>query len=378
MHDYVDEVMKIVKNDKIILPKYDFYKWKNSNRKHFFELQNNNKVSMKKRTKELKLLKKKRITPSNKITLLDTSIGSDNVGDNIIMNYCENICINTIKDKELINLPTHIYDERLENMINDIKILCGTNIIYKKMEESKQWVMPINISNLKNTCLLGVGLQKQDIDQPMSKYTELFFKSILADGYYHSVRDEDTKIALESIGIKNVLNTSCPTMWNLSKEHCKTIPVKKANFVLTTITDYEKDYDNDRMMLNILKENYDEVYVWIQGQYDYEYLNELVNIENYNLVPPSLDELDRILEMNDLDYVGTRLHAGIRSLNFKHRSLVIAIDNRARSISADTNLPIMERTNIKNDLIKWIKTDNVTDIHLPEEKINLWKNQFKK
>lgn len=167
-------------------------------------------------------------------------------------------------------------------------------------------------------------------------------------------------------------------MWNLTKEFCQTIPKTKSESVVTTITDYDKDEKNDLLMLNILKNNYKNVYIWIQGQYDYDYLKTIINLDDFIIIPPSLEMLDRILINNDVDYVGTRLHAGIRSLNMKKRSLVISIDNRARDIGEDTNLPVLERKKIEYDLENWINSEYITQINIPEKNIELWKKQFKK
>ena len=126
-----------------------------------------------------------------------------------------------------------------------------------------------------------------------------------------------------------------------------------------------------------MKEHYSKVYIWIQGLKDYEYLENLVDLDEFEIIPPSIEELDKILKTEELDYIGTRLHAGIRSLNMNHRSLIVAIDNRARAIHKDTNLPILERNDLKESLLEQIYQSRKTDIQLPLEKINQWKNQFK-
>ena len=365
-----------------ILPPLDLYMWGPYRKKHFLEMQNNKRNYINK-SKDLyhaiiKSSLKKIKTNENAFVMLNTYIGSDNEGDNIIMTYCSNIMKDIVNNKQLINIPTHIYDNKIETIKTYKKILCGTNIIYKNMEENMLWTFPNDFTNLKNTILMGVGLQSKDIDKDMSSFSKKFFNYILCKDGYHSVRDEHTKQALEKIGISNVLNTGCPTMWNLTKEFCQTIPKTKSESVVTTITDYDKDEKNDLLMLNILKNNYKNVYIWIQGQYDYDYLKTIINLDDFILIPPSLEMLDRILINNDVDYVGTRLHAGIRSLNMKKRSLVISIDNRARDIGEDTNLPVLERKKIEYDLENWINSEYITQINIPEKNIELWKKQFKK
>ena len=146
--------------------------------------------------------------------------------------------------------------------------------------------------------------------------------------------------------------------------------------MLTTVTHFNVDQDNDIFMLKTLQNEYDKVYIWIQEKLNYEYLQHLINTKEFILIPPTLEALDKILEIKDLDYVGTCLNAGIRSLNTLHRSLIISIDNRTRELAKDTNIPVIERTELKDQLIKWINTDYETKIMLPEKEIETWKKQF--
>ena len=55
-----------------------------------------------------------------------------------------------------------------------------------------------------------------------------------------------------------------------------------------------------------------------------------------------------------MDFVGTRLHGGIRALQKGHRTLIIGIDNRAIEINRDTGLPVLnsEEMNRLPDIIE--------------------------
>ena len=91
-------------------------------------------------------------------------------------------------------------------------------------------------------------------------------------------------------------------------------------------------------------------------------------------VKPSLQALDEILTI-DIDYLGTRLHAGIRALQNKKRTLILAVDNRAIEISKDTNLPVVPRNDWES-ITSWIESDYTTQIILPWSNIDKWKSQF--
>lgn len=322
-------------------------------------------------------IREKRIDPTRKnIALLDTAMGSENAGDQIIMEACSSIISSLTSRSNLQRIPTHYYDPESEDVFNYLKILCGTNIIYKHMKGQEQWALPKDLSNYCGTLLFGVGMSDIGIDSRPSFYTKRFFKTILDKNLIHSVRDARTEAFFKSIGLQNVLNTSCPTTWFLTPDICKQIPVRRSKSVVTTITDYCFDPEADRFMLETLRAKYEKVYIWLQGSHDYDWcLQNLLDLSGFILVPGSLTDFDNILEQDDIDYVGTRLHAGIRALTKKHRSLIISIDNRARSMAADINLPILERKDIKQ-LPRLIESEITADITLPNNNISLWKSQF--
>ena len=182
---------------------------------------------------------------------------------------------------------------------------------------------------------------------------------------------------LNSMGITNVINTGCPTMWGITKELCQDIPKRKAQEVICTLTDYDRDLENDQKLLDILLLCYKKIYLWPQGIEDEEYYKELRIASKMVKIPFGLENYDSLLEHKEIDYVGTRLHAGIRAIGKRHRTIVIAIDNRAKNIANDTGLPIVLRENIGNLLKEKIESNFETDIQMPWDEIEKWKNQFK-
>lgn len=309
--------------------------------------------------------------------ILDTSMESDNCGDNIIMNYCLlqlDSCVNT---SDWIHVPTHRYINETEKIqLTDarMKLLCGTNILSGQMRSYGLWKINKDISPYKNTILMGVGFDS--MKEKYDSYTKMFFHTILAKDKMHSVRDSFAEEKLHSMGIDNVINTGCPTMWNLTPELCSKIPRVKGKDVVCTITDYCPDERNDRVMLDVLIKNYEKVYVWLQGANDRKYIERIEILDKVELIGSTLKEYDQILEKDNLDYVGTRLHAGIRAMNKGHRSLIISIDNRAECISKDTGLPIIKREDVPVMLEEYIEQDFDTYINMPWENIEKWKQQF--
>ena len=236
------------------------------------------------------------------------------------------------------------------------------------------WKLGPEVDFYRNTLLMGVGFDSAIPE--FDDYTIKLFQTIFSKKGIHSVRDSFSENMLRRMGIQNVLNTGCPTMWRLTPEYCATIPTQKAKNVVCTLTDYCRDEINDRMMLNILLKSYQTVYFWLQGRDDLEYICSLGYEDKVSLVQSDLPSFDAILEQPDLDYVGTRLHAGIRALNKRHRSLIVSIDNRAECIHADTGLPIIPRKDISEMLEQRITEEIYSKITMPEKKISQWLEQF--
>ena len=328
--------------------------------------------------KELKIAKKT-IPGKGKAIILDTAMDSDNTGDQIIMENCEKQLQNLMDIDHMIRLPTHRFlkDEEIQELYkSSYKILCGTNILSGHMRNYGLWKLNAKIAPYCNTVLMGIGMSSYD--DRFDKYTKEMLSTILSKEYLHSVRDSYSEEILHKMGIKNVINTGCPTMWNLTPEHCIKIPIRKSKNVICTITDYNQDIERDQKMFDILVENYNQVFVWIQGDYDEQYIKRLNLDRKIVIVERGLEALDNILKQDNLDYVGTRLHAGIRALSFGHRSIIISIDNRAESIAKDTGLPIVYREDVNSKLEKKIQSEFVTKITLPVDNIERWKRQFKK
>jgi hypothetical protein len=196
---------------------------------------------------------------------------------------------------------------------------------------------------------------------------------VLNNDVIHSVRDRYTKEKLDYLG-KKVVNTSCPTMWALTPEHCSAIPAKKADAALTTLTWYRPDVEGDRQFLRTLTSNYKTVYFWPQTFEDDDYFKRL-GVEGIKTLPWTLPTYNSFLENEDIDVIGSRLHGCIRAIQKKKRTTVIPVDNRAKEISHDTRLPILTRNDHKA-LESWIWDQKPTEIVLPADAIQAWKSQF--
>lgn len=314
------------------------------------------------------------------IIRFNTALSTDNLGDHIIMKYCTDILNELFPEGDFIDVSTHVLptaEQETQVRRTKLKFLCGTNMMTSHVEEYWYWILPDGLRRklaYRNVILLGVGWKKYE--DPCSDYTRMIYQCLLAPDVIHSVRDQYSEDMLKKAGIKNVINTGCPTMWKLTPEFCRTIPTEKAKSVITTITDYRRDPERDTRMLQILGRNYEHVYLWLQGKDDAEYLSTLTVPGNLTTIPSSLEAYEQMLKSGEVDYVGTRLHAGIHALNHHVRSLIIAVDNRAVEIAKDTNLPVLPRASLQEGLEPWIASAVETDIRINQTNIARFKEQF--
>lgn len=312
-----------------------------------------------------------------KIVEFRPSISSENVGDYVIQDYIDKMVNEVFGQSIVISMPTR---SRLTKAnyrhldCCDYAFVCGTNLIASNMRKRKQWNLSIvDGFKMHDVILLGVGWWQYQ--HAPDSYTKWLFGHILSKKYLHSVRDSYTEQMLRRAGIENVVNTACPTMWGLTPEHIAKIPRTKASAVVTTLTNYMQNDDMDKVMLETLMKNYETVYVWLQAIEDYTQLQRLGMIDKVKIIPPTLKAYDEVLK-EDVDYIGTRLHGGIKALNAGRRSLILAVDNRAIEISKDTGLPVIGRDEVKTMLEDKINDSIQPNIVLPTDNIVAWKNQF--
>lgn len=313
----------------------------------------------------------------NKISVFDTTISDYNLGNQIIMESVYKHLYEVFPDDFFFKLP---YMEITNHTVGYIKrsdyvFFGGTNSLSGQMERYKQWDLNLRKSfAVKDVILMGIGWWQYQ--GKTSWYTRFLLRNVLSKEFFHSARESHTQEKLREIGIENVINTGCPTLWDLTPEHCSKIPRVKAKNVLLTLTDYHKNISRDKKILEVLQRNYETIYYWIQGEGDLDYINSIRKNENIVLVQPRLEAYDLLLSKPDIDYVGTRLHAGIRALQKFKRALIIGIDNRALEMEKDFNLPVLNQTAIEA-LEARITGEHALGIDLPQTSIAQWKNQFK-
>lgn len=320
------------------------------------------------------------------IAVYDTYCGSLNSGDAVIMDavYGQSALLFPFEHK--VAYPTHFpLSLRTIRKIKESQLIIvgGSNLLNSKINlrsKKNQWAVGfLDALFLRDRAVLfGCGWGKYQ--QACNLKGKLLYNTILSKSYLHSVRDSYSEVKLREIGLTNVINTACPTLWMLNGSHCRTIPTQKADHVVFTLTDYRRHPEADANFVRLLLSSYEKAYFWIQGANDIAYLKSLIDpshLDKIHLTGPSLAEYDQLLlDEHSLDYVGTRLHAGIRAMQKKRRSIIIGVDNRAIEKRDDFNLMVVERQHIAEKLPQAIYSPFDTKINLPIDNINTWRKQF--
>jgi polysaccharide pyruvyl transferase WcaK-like protein len=305
--------------------------------------------------------------------LLDTSINSNNDGDNIIVDAILDI----FPELRLIErLPTHRYLSREERTIADnseMLVVTGTNILTSRLWQDRQWKLKLSSLRKMNKKVVFLGVGWRQYQENMTRRSRMMMDYMTHPVVPVSARDQYTASKLRNAGYA-AINTGCPTMWKLPQ----TLPaLGNRDECVFTFTDYNPDKELDVAILASLAKKYSAVHVWPQSAKDQQNLTSLDLPENTFRLSRGICSLDNAIAGRD--YVGTRLHAGIRSAQTGASALVVAVDNRAMEISRDTGFPAVDR---KKGLAAFEEVYEATSatqssITLPLKDIAEWTEKFR-
>lgn len=318
------------------------------------------------------------------IIVFDTAISSTNKGDEVIFESLKDAFGSYLTGNNTYYFPTHttfltayqVNRSFRAKMVEsaDYRFVFGTSILKTNMMKlCPQWSVNIfNCKPLKNLVLVGVGNARNA--KKINWYTKYMYTHMLSKDYIHSVRDEETKQMLESLGFR-AINTGCPTLWGLNREHCSKIPKKKAGKVVFALRAEKKDLENDTKFINMLKRNYEKLYYWPQTYSDLDYIRQFENIRDIEIIPQSIEAYNYILKNNDIDYVGLRLHGGICAMKAGKRAIIVKVDHRASNIDDVNHINCVSRLEI-DKIEEKINSEFETNVFVDYDKINEWMSQF--
>ena len=326
------------------------------------------------------------------IVLLDPALqdnngaASRNLGDLIISESVVEILSELFPSKQIVRISTHVEIELTRRrQINDafLSFIGGTNLITSDICGYRQfvvrngklvWLFP----GVKKLILLGCGWGV-GYGNPMHFKTKFFYHRILHPGFIHSLRDQYSAGKLQQEAGIHSMNTSCPTTWNL--QHNQSGPVNFNNVCLFTLTDYNTNVLADDTLLMIILKYFTKIVFFPQGAMDMDYLKTLPTYKRskakIDILPHNYKLFREFISTSSLTYVGTRLHAGIKCIECKHKSIIITIDNRAEEIAKDILLPVCSRLDYST-LTDWLNGEPLFNqrFRIPFQAISEWKKQF--
>jgi polysaccharide pyruvyl transferase WcaK-like protein len=309
------------------------------------------------------------------INIFDTAIDSDNLGDQIIMDAVWDVVRPLFPGATFIRTPSHRRATLAEHRLGRqavLSIVGGTNILKSHMLVRSNWrITPLDYMTWRNVVLLGVGWQQYSGRSDF--LTKLFFNSVLSKTKLQSVRDWHTYDQL-SPDVPNTIYTGCPTLWEMNAEKCQRVPVRKARHAVYAVTYYRPAPEQDRRVFEMLKRHYETIYFWPQQADDIPYVRSL-GLEGLVPLKPDVAVYNKLLDEVDVDFVGGRLHGGIRAMQRGRRALIIPVDNRAIEMGKSANLPVISRDE-PEAIERWINNPEPLRIVLPDEAIDRWKAQF--
>lgn len=312
---------------------------------------------------------------------------SINLGDLIIRRAVDDVLNEIFPQASIQRTSSHQFPESeilQQAQQADLVLVGGTNLLSSHVLEYDQWKLSQNLQhyaeplNLR-AVLLGVGWwQYQDKPDLITRH---YYRQLLHPDLPHAVRDEYSSSQLASCGIRHILNTSCPTLWALDGLQTR----RKAgnSRCLFCLTDYKQDPASDNRLIELLLQYYPGGLIFFpQGNKDEAYAATLPAFqENASIIqclPHDIKAFYQAVEQGNMDYVGTRLHAGAWCLQKGLPSLILTVDNRSLEIAKDTNLPVAGR-NDESAITAWLNNGPPdTSIALPCAHIAEWKAQMKR
>ena len=311
--------------------------------------------------------------------LLDTSVASDNVGDEIITRYLRAQLEATFPDAYFTTSASHDGLGRFGRGLveaADAVFLLGTNALYDRWR-ARGGLMPMSRADVRamdgKLVLFGVGANRAWTGRADRRQVRRLSR-LLSQRFTHSVRDSSAMKIVEAAG-RCVLNGACPTIWTLPRQ--QSFAPARPEHVIFSLTAYRADRDADARFLDWLKTRYTRFSFWPQQVEDIAYFDSFANRPDATRIAPNLAAFDRALaDPAALDVVGSRLHGGIHGLHAGRRSVILAVDNRAREIGAETQIPVLDRAEAPDRLDALLDALIEIDVTASHELATRYLSQF--
>lgn len=309
------------------------------------------------------------------VTLLDTSVATRNVGDEIIMDSVRREIAELLPEAVVRTVPTH---ERLGKRSRQllrgsaVNLAGGTNLVGPPMAYSRLWkIGPSEMLRSPRVTLMGSGWRRYNAR--VTPYSTTLLRRSLSGDLPHAVRDQFTADRLRSIGIRNTVVTGCPTTWELTDARVRQLPSKIGSAAIVVLNGKKDPPGFGQALFSAALALYERVFFWPQMVPDMRYLADLP--AGVTPVSPTLRGYDEVLAATPgVDYLGSRLHAGIRALQHGRRSLIFELDNRATEMGKTLKLPTYPTSTSVSELSDLVQNDIDFRISVPTDAVNAWRS----
>lgn len=308
-----------------------------------------------------------------RLAVFDPSLATDNLGDEVIYQAVEVVLLDLFPNAFIHRIASHeALSDRSHKVLRaaDMVFVAGSNLL---PPDGGQWRLTLADSLFcDNIVVIGAGWQHDST--PLTRESTKIIRRTFHRTALHAVRDQPAADNLATLGLR-VVNTSCPTLWSIDAAAAARIPIVRAPEAVVAVTAYRKRPAEDAAFLRLVTECYRKVWFYPQMADDVPHL-ERIGFGHLPRIRASTEAYTRFLAENDVDYVGSRLHGGIRALQTGKRSLILQVDNRARDIATHTGLPSARLDDLAG-IRAWIEAPAPTVLRLPAADIAAWKSQFR-
>jgi hypothetical protein len=308
-----------------------------------------------------------------RLAVFDRSLATDNLGDEVIYQSVEAVLLDLFPVAFIHRIASHeALSDRSHKVLRaaDMTFVAGSNLL---PPDGERWRFTRgDCMFIDKLVITGAGWQN-DATQLSRENTPIMRRAFHRTAL-HAVRDQPAADNLAKLGL-SVLNASCPTLWALDAAATARIPASRAPEAVVTVTAYRNRPAEDAAFLRRVTESYRKVWFYPPMQSFISH-RERIGFGDLPRIRATTAEYTRFFAENDIDYIGSRLHGGIRALQTGKRSLILQADNRARDIAAHTGLPSVRLDDLAG-IRAWIEAPAPTVLRLPETAIAAWKTQFR-
>lgn len=310
----------------------------------------------------------------HQVTVLDTSVATLNIGDEIIMDSVRREVAELLPEAMIRTVPTHERLGKRSRMLlrqSSVNLAGGTNLVGPPMAYNRLWKVGVGeLLRSPRVTLMGSGWRRYDAR--VTPYTAALLRRALSESVPHAVRDEFTADKLKSIGVRNTLVTGCPTTWLLTEDVVRRLPRSIGSAAVVVLNGKKDPAGFASAVFQSALSHYEKVYFWPQMIPDMRYLTELPR--GIEPISPTLRGYDSLLRSGPgLDYVGSRLHAGIRALQHGRRTLIFELDNRATEMGKTLKLPTYPTSTSLTELSDLVTSPVEYRITIPADAVSAWK-----